>query len=318
MRAVVIEAFGGVETLQIKRVPDPLPQDHEILIRIAYAGVNPVDWKIREGRLSDRLPHQFPLIPGWDAAGTVTAVGSRVTAFAPGDQVFSYCRKPLVQAGTYAEYVCCDASHAALKPTNLSFAQAAAVPLAALTAWQALFDFAQVKKGQKVVILAGAGAVSSFAIQFAKHAGALICTTCPAAKQPYVRSLGADITIDYAPRPLTTPIQAIKAWAPKGVDLVLDTVGGPQLKDYLSLIHPTGTLVSIVKMITPEYGEKDNIKTGFLFVRPNGAQLTQIAHLIETQEIRAPHVIEMALEQAALAQTQSQEGHPQGKLVLRV
>src|SRR5437870_2427248 len=138
MKAIAIKDFGGVEKLTVTDLPKPEPAVNELLIEVRYTAVNPVDWKIREGHLKERLPHKFPLIPGWDAAGIVSAVGSNVKNFKPGDEVFAYCRKPTVQWGTYAEYITFDAELVAHKPKNINFAQAAAIPLVGLTAWQSL------------------------------------------------------------------------------------------------------------------------------------------------------------------------------------
>src|ERR1700733_2368139 len=190
MKAMVIEKFGHEEQLHLGDIPTPLPSDNEVQIQVLYSAVNPVDWKIREGLMKNFLPHEFPLILGWDAAGIVKAIGKNVKKFKVGDEVFAYCRKPIVKWGTYAEYVCFDADNIALKPNNINFAEAAAIPLAGLTAWQALFDFAKLKKGESILIHGGAGGVGSFAIQFAKHAGAKVITTASKQNHDYVKKLG--------------------------------------------------------------------------------------------------------------------------------
>lgn len=149
MKAIVIKEFGGADKLTFTDVPKPETGANELLIEVRYAAVNPVDWKIREGYLKNFLPHEFPLIPGWDVSGSVVEVGQNVKHFKIGDEVFAYCRKPIVQWGTYAEFVSFDADNIALKPQNISFAQAAAIPLVGLTAWQALFEAARLKKGKQ-------------------------------------------------------------------------------------------------------------------------------------------------------------------------
>ncbi|HYN39160.1 MAG TPA: NADP-dependent oxidoreductase, partial [Rhodospirillales bacterium] len=161
MRVMVIDGFGGAERLHPAELPAPVPAAGEVLIRIVCAGVNPVDWKIREGWLQSLFPHQFPLIPGWDAAGTIAAVGDGVEGFAIGDRVWAYCRKPEVQWGTYAEYVTMPADAVAPMPGSLDFEEAAAIPLVGLTSWQALFDAAGLAAGQSVLIHAGAGGIGS-------------------------------------------------------------------------------------------------------------------------------------------------------------
>ena len=216
MKAIIINGFGGADGLQMAEVPTPTAQADEVLIRVAYAGVNPVDWKIREGMLEGLFEHRFPLILGWDAAGTVAAVGTAVTDFKVGDKVYAYCRRPIVQWGTYAEYLAMESSAVAPIPANLTFAQAAAIPLTALTSWQALFDAGQLKAVQSVLIHAGAGGTGGMAIQFAKHAGGTVFTTASAGNHEYVRSLGADHVIDYQRESF---VEVVKNKSPDGVDL---------------------------------------------------------------------------------------------------
>lgn len=315
MKAVVIDHFGGTETLKFTDVPNPEPKEHEVLIRVEYAAVNPVDWKIREGVLKNRLPHEFPIIPGWDASGTIAGIGANVRNFKIGDPVFAYCRKPVIHEGTYAEFICFDSANVAIKPSNISFAEAAGIPLAALTAWQALFDFAKLKQDQSVLIHAGAGGVGSFAIQFAKMHGADVWTTCSENHNDYVKSLGASHCIDYNKENF---VDIIKERFKDGIDLVFDSVGGETLRNSIPLVKKGGTLITITEIIAPEVGENHQIKAGFVFVRPNGVELTEIAHLIEEGKIKVPHTTEMTLEEASLAQDKSRAGHTQGKIVLKV
>lgn len=315
MKAIAIETFGGSDRLKLMDLPVPEPADDEIRIEVACAGVNPVDWKMREGMLKDAFPHGFPLIPGWDAAGTVHATGSAVTAFRPGDKVYAYCRKPQVQWGTYAEYVTVSAGVAAPIPPNLSFAQAATVPLAALTAWQALISFALLVPGQTVLIHAGAGGVGGFAIQFAKHRGAKVYTTARAVNHDYVRGLGADAAIDYTTQDF---VSAVKALEPPGVDVLLDTVGGDTLERSYRAVRPDGVLVSIVDLPDPRTAELFNIRSGYVFVEPNGEQLREIGRLMEAGMVRPPAIEEMPLEAAAAAQDKSRAGHVRGKIMLKV
>ena len=227
MKAIVIDSFGGIDQLKMKPVPKPIPEDNEVEIEIAYTGVNPVDWKIREGMLKARMPYKFPLIPGWDASGIVSSKGKKASKFEVGDEVFAYCRKPAIQWGTYAEYICCDENHVALKPKNISFAEAASIPLAALTAWQVLFDVGKLQKGHTILIHAGAGGVGGFAIQFAKNLGAKVFSTCSASNLDYVKHLGCDRPIDYKAQNF---VEVIKQEVPQGLDFVLDTMGGKFFK----------------------------------------------------------------------------------------
>lgn len=315
MKAMVIESFGGEETMRMGEIPTPEPAPDEVQIRVRYAGVNPVDWKIREGYLNDRLPHHFPIVLGWDAAGEVSAVGKEVKDFKAGDNVYTYCRKPIIKLGTFAEYVCVEASHVALKPTTINFAEAASVPLAALTAWQALFDFAQLKEGQTVLIHAGAGGVGSFAIQFAHLVNAKVITTASTRNHGYVKKLGADSIIDYTKEDF---VAKVKELYPEGVDLVFDCVGGDTLKKSLDCVCRGGTLVSICSYIDAHYGANQDVKTGYVFVEPNGKQLQNFAKLIEEGKLLAPNVKEFPLSDAAGVLEISKQGHTQGKLVLKV
>lgn len=315
MKAVTIDSFGDISTLHLSQVQKPEPGPKEVQIALSYAAVNPVDWKICEGHLKTRLPHQFPLILGWDGAGTVSAVGKEVRHFKVGDKVFAYFRKPTVQWGTFAEYVCFEADHVALKPDNIDFAEAAAIPLTALTAWQALFDDVKLQRGETVLIHAGAGGVGGIAIQLAKNAGAKVISTARQEKHSYVKELGADVVIDYTKKSF---VEEIKKIAPQGVDVVFDTVGGQTLKDSLNALRPGGRLVSIVEKLDPAVGKPRTITITYHFVNPNGAQLKQIGDLIKTGKVRPPAIEEMKLEDAAQALEKSREGRLKGKIVLKI
>lgn len=315
MKAVVIEHFGGLEEVKMADVPRPTPAKGEVLIRIRDAGVNPVDWKIGEGALKEKLPHEFPLILGWDAAGEIAEVGDGVKGFKAGDAVFAYCRKQVVRHGTFAEYIALDAKYVALKPKTLNFAEAAAIPLVALTAWQSLFDFAHLKEGDTVFISAGAGGVGSFAIQFAKWKKAKVYTTASPNHHAYVKSLGADHVIDYNKEDFA---KVIMQKEPKGLDVVYDCVGGSTLRASFPLVKKGGTLVSIVNFNVEELGKPYPIRSGFVFVAPNGEQLATIAGLIDKGAVKSAHIEELKLEDAVLALKKVKEGHTQGKIVLKV
>jgi NADPH2:quinone reductase len=315
MKACVIESFGGAEVMKIKEVPKPEPKPNEVLIKVVCASVNPVDWKIREGYLKSRVPHEFPIILGWDAAGVVESVGKDVHGFEGGDHVYAYCRKPVVKDGTFAEYVVVDARHVSHKPENLTMAQAASIPLTALTAWQSLFDFANVREGNTVMIHAGGGGVGSMAIQFAKNAKAKVITTASAKHHAYVKKLGADVIIDYTKDDF---VEKVKEVAPKGVDFVYDTVGGGIAEKSLGLVKDGGSLVSIVELIDESFGARNKVKTGFVFVAPNGQELETIAKLIEEGKVVAPLIEEFVLDDAPEALEKNRAGHTQGKIVIHV
>jgi NADPH2:quinone reductase len=315
MRAVVFDAFGGSEKLRMAEVHKPAPAAGEVLIEVHCASVNPVDWKIREGMLAELFPYEFPIVPGWDAAGVVAGLGKGVTAFRVGDRVYAYCREPKVQHGTYAEYVTMAADAVAPMPRNLDFAGASTIPLTGLTAWQSLFDAGTLSAGQKVLIHAGAGGVGSLAIQFAKTAGAIVYTTAHGRNHAYVKGLGADAAIDYAREKF---VDAVRALAPEGLDLVFDTVGDHVQRESYKTLKRGGMLVSIANL--PESGEADRYgaRTNFVFVSPNGGQLREIAALIEAGKVRPAEYEVIPLDRAAEAQERSRTGHVRGKIVLNI
>ena len=315
MRAIVIESFGGPEVLRPADLPSPEPAGNEVLIEVAYAAVNPVDWKTREGRLAGRFPHEFHVILGWDAAGTVKGVGKNVTGFRIGDRVYAYCRKPKVRFGTYAEFVAMDHTAVAPMPENVGFAEAASIPLAGLTAWQSLFDAANLSAGDRVLIRGGGGGVGSLAIQFAKHAGAKVYTTARKANHEYVTSLGADVAIDYTAEDF---VDAVRKRESGGIALVFDAVGGDAQRKCYHVLKRGGMLVSIVDAPDEERARSFGVKTAYVFVSPNGEQLRRITALMESGAVRAPVIEEMGLKDAAEAQRRSKAGHVRGKIVLKV
>jgi len=315
MKAIIIEKFGKSSQLKVAQIPTPRPSDHEVQIAIEFSSVNPVDWKILEGYL-ESYPHEFPLVLGWDAAGRITKVGKHVREFKVGDDVFCYCRKPFLKWGTYAEYVCVDVSQIAYKPKNISFAEAAAIPLVALTAWQSLFDDGKLQRNEKVLIHAGAGGVGSMAIQLAKSAGAYVITTTSKKNAEYVKALGADFIIDYTKERFT---DQINEKFPEGIDLAFDTIGGEVCYENFQVLKHNGRLVSILEQFgLGEHKAPKGISCHYVFVEPNGRELQQIATLIEKGKIVPPKIEVMRLEEAARALEKSKTGHVAGKIVLNI
>jgi NADPH:quinone reductase-like Zn-dependent oxidoreductase len=315
MKAAVVEKFGGLEQIHVRDIPTPTPRKGEVKIEVHAVGVNPVEWKITEGVLKDVLPHQFPFVLGWDVAGVVCELGEGVTNLKKGDHVFGYCRGDKVHVGTFADYVCFDAHHVVQMPSNLSFAQAAALPLVALTAWQALFDVADLKKGQTCLILAGAGGVGSVAIPLARWAGATVGTTARSANDAYVRKLGANFVIDHSKENVW---EALKKRYPKGVDFVFDCVGGDALRDCYQMVKKGGHLVSIVAAPDRKKADSCGIHASHVFVRPNGEELTKIKDLIEKHQLPLPQIEEMPFDQLIPALEQIKGGHTRGKIVLNL
>ncbi|CUW41019.1 NADPH:quinone reductase; Zinc-containing alcohol dehydrogenase superfamily [Magnetospirillum sp. XM-1] len=315
MKAILCDRFGGSEVMRLGEIETPSPGPGEVLIRIHAAGVNPVDWKIREGGLARLFPCKFPLIPGWDAAGTIAALGDGVTGLSVGERVWSFCRKPDIQWGTYAEYVVMSADSVAPMPANYTFAQASTVPLAALTAWQSLLEVAQLRSGQSVLIHAGAGGVGGFAVPIAKWVGATVIATAQAANHDYVRSLGADHVIDYATEDF---VAATSVLAPEGVDMAFGTVGGEVLTRSYETVKPGGLLVSITDKTDRDLAERLGIRCKYVFVKPDAGHLRRLSSLAEQGVLRVPDIVEMPLARAAEALDLSRTGHVRGKIVLTV
>jgi NADPH:quinone reductase-like Zn-dependent oxidoreductase len=290
-------------------LPRPALRENDVLMEIRAASVNPVDWKIREGYLQDNLHYSFPLILGWDAAGVVVEVGRGVSRFKVGDKVFS--RTDIARNGTYAEFVAVDERYVALKPAAVSFEMAAAVPLAGLTAWQALVDYAGIKHGDKVLIHAGSGGVGSFAIQLAKSRGCFVATTCSTAHVDFVRSLGADQVVDYTKGDFSLQLH--------DYDVVFDTIGGDTYRTSFKVLKQQhGVMISILEQPDHELAEKSGVRVGYLFMQPNGEELEQLGRLLESGQIKPAVGKILPLEEARQAQILSQSHHARGKIVLQV
>ncbi|MBJ6141924.1 NADP-dependent oxidoreductase [Hymenobacter sp. BT559] len=317
MKAVRIHAFGGPEVLQLEDVARPVPAPDEILIQVQASGVNPVDWVVREGG-NDALRAflTLPLTLGWDAAGTVAEVGSDVTAFQKGDVVYGVPN--FTGNGSYAEYCAAKASQFARKPGSLSFVEAAAVPLAGLTAWAALFEQGQLRAGQRVLIQGASGGVGSFAVQFAKAKGAYVIGVASASNLGYLRELGADEVIDYRSQPLADAV--------RDVDVVLEASpvrdNAERLKA-VSLLKEGGIFVSV----NLDYPFNEEVlaalaqkhATGALSAnQPRQDWLTEIAQLIDAGQVKVLVSKVFSLAQVAEAHRESATWHVRGKLVLDV
>jgi NADPH2:quinone reductase len=313
MKAIAINEFGGRDKLQLIDLPVPEVLEGEILVQVKAAGVNPVDWKIREGYLKDLFSHQFPVILGWDAAGLVEGVGNGVKRFKSGDEIFAYCRKPIVHGGAYGEYILLKEEHAALKPKNISFEEAASIPLAALTAYQSLFDAANLQPGETILIHAAAGGVGGFGVQLARGHGAVVWATASSRNKAYVQDLGASQVVDYTQENFG---KAILSQYPAGVDVVLDCVGGEVLEKSAEIVKEGGHLISIVD--DPTGLARDDIHKEFVFVAPNSTQLTELARMVEQGRLKTylSQVFPFGLEEARKAHELSESGHTRGKMVL--
>lgn len=309
MKAVRIHAYGGPEMLHYEEnIPRPALRSDDLLIRVRAAAVNPVDWKIREGWLQGFLHHILPLTLGWDVSGEVVEVGPEAHGFTVGDEV--YARPDIERDGTYAEYIAVKASEVALNPVTLDPVQAAAVPLTALTAWQALVDAAQLQAGQTVLIHAAAGGVGSLAVQLAKARGARVIATASAVNIGLVTQLGADQFIDYT--------QTRFEEAAKDVDVVLDTIGGDTQERSWQTLRPGGILVSVVSPPSETVAAERGVRSVFVFIHPSGEQLTAIAQLIDEGRIKPLIHTVLPLNEVRQAHVISQGGHARGKIVLRI
>jgi NADPH:quinone reductase-like Zn-dependent oxidoreductase len=309
MKAIRIHTFGGTEVLQYEDIPIPTINSDEFLIRIFIAGVNPIDWKVREGYRQDVLRHSLPLILGWDFSGMVAAVGSATTAFKLGDAVYGH--PSMLRNGAYAEYIAVKENEIAFKPIALDYVDAAVVPLSALTAWQALFDIAHLAPGQKILIHAAAGGVGHYAVQLAKWKGAYVIGTASNKNKSFLSDLGVDEFIDYT----TTPFEKII----NNVDVVFDTVGGETQMKSWSVLKKNGILVSIVdpKHID-EQAAKFDVRGRYFVVSSNPEQLLKITELIDLGFLK-PHIETIfSLENAAKAHRLLQTGHVTGKIALVV
>ena len=309
MKAVRIHEYGGPDVVRYEEAPRPEPGPGEVLVRVQAAGVNPVDWKTRSGGgQADKIGDRFPMVLGWELSGTVEEIGPEVDGLVVGDEVFGLVRFP--QPGeTYAEYAAVPAHELAPKPPGLSHAEAAAVPLAALTAWQALFDAGGLESGQTALVHAAAGGVGHLAVQLARWKGARVIGTASAANAEFLRSLGAE-PVDYADQRFED--------VASDVDLVLDSLGGEVLERSFSVLRPGGVLVSIRAQPSSEQAERHGVRATRVLVEPNADELRRIASLLESGEVRPVIHEELPLSEVGRAHQLSEEGHTRGKIVLRV
>ena len=308
MKAIRIHNYGAPEVLKYEDAPRPEPQAGEVLVRVHAAGVNPIDWKVREGHMKDFWPHKFPLILGWDLSGVVEKVGVGVSRFKIGDEVYSI--PDPTRDGAYAEYIVVRESELSLKPKSLHHVHAAAAPLAALIAWQALFDAGQLVSGQRILIHGGSGGVGHVAVQLAKWKGAYVFATASTKNQELLRELGVDEPIDYTKQKFED--------VARDVDLVLDLIGGETQERSWSVLKKGGVLLSLVQPPSVEKAKALGVRAAFVAGHSSGAQLAEIAKLIDSGELKPIIDRILPLSEARRAHELSQSGHIHGKIVLRV
>jgi alcohol dehydrogenase len=331
MKAMIIERYGKIP-LKLADMPVPTIGENDVLAEIAAASINPVDYKIRDGRLRMLKKFKMPLILGNDFSGVVKELGKRVTKFKAGDQIYGRAMKDRI--GTFAEYIAIDENAISLKPKNLSFEEAASIPLVGLTSYQALHDILKLTSGQKVLIQAGAGGVGSFAIQLAKTMGVYVATTTSKAGYELVKSLGADQIIDYKNESFDIILQ--------DYDGVFDTIGGKTLDKAFSIVKPGGQVVSISGLPNARFGQEYGsgflkttlfrlvtlkisklekqykVKYTYLFMKPSGEQLKIITELIELGKIRPVIDQIFPFEEAQSALEYSETGRAKGKVILKI
>ncbi|EMY69782.1 NADP-dependent oxidoreductase [Leptospira vanthielii] len=332
MKAYTIQRYSKKNTLQFAEMPEPILKENDVLVEVHAAGVNLLDSKIRNGEFKLILPYKFPLILGHDVAGVVVKIGSGVQKFKEGDKV--YARPADYRIGTFAELIAIDETDVAIKPRNLTMEEAASIPLVGLTAWQTLVEKANIQKGQKVLIQAGSGGVGSFAIQLAKHLGATVATTTSESNFELVKSLGADIVIDYRKDDFETIL--------KDYDLVLHSQDVKTLEKSLRILKPGGKLISIsgppdtdfaaeitsnwfIKTIinllslgVRKKAKKQKVIFQFLFMRAQGNQLNEITKMIESGIIRPVVDKVFPFEKVNEAMAYVESGRSKGKVVVKV
>ena len=332
MKVFILKRYGKKEKLHLTQVAEPVVKENEVLVQVHSAGVNLLDSKIKNGEFKLILPYKTPFTLGHDVAGVVTKVGSKISKFKVGDEVYS--RPADHSIGTFAEYIAINENDVALKPKNLTMDEAASIPLVGLTVWQALVEKASLKKGEKVFIQAGSGGVGTFAIQLAKHLGATVATTTSAANTNLVKSLGADIVIDYK----NVDFEAIL----KDYDVVLNSQDTKTLEKSLRVLKPGGKAISISGPPDPDFGKEINanwflkivlkmlsagirrkakrrgVTFSFLFMRAQGQQLTQISKLIESGAIKPTIDKVFPLDKTNDALAYVEAGRAKGKVIIHV
>jgi NADPH:quinone reductase-like Zn-dependent oxidoreductase len=308
MKAVRIHAYGGPETLVYEEADCPTPGLGQVLIRVYATGVNPIDWKIREGWFKGIFDYSLPLILGTDMAGVVESVGEGVTTLKSGQTVYGVVDMTL--SGSYAEYALGRAEAIAPKPETISYLEAATIPIVSMTAWQGLFEVGELSAGQSVLIHAAAGGVGSFAVQFAKLHGLRVISTASTQNLTYVYELGADEVIDYHTTDFEQRVH--------DVDMVFDTLGGEIQTRSLKVLKPGGILVSTATPPDPQLAAQAGVRATMMMVQPQATLLTKIAKLIDQGKVKLPNHQVFPLYEVRQAHELSQRGHVRGKLVLQV
>ena len=308
MKAIVVHEYGGPEVLHYEEAPRPQPNDNEVLIRVIAASVNPVDAAIRSGKYAEYFHTKLPLIPGMDAAGVIEKAGSKITALKAGDPVYAFFT--LREEGGYGEFALAKEGEVARKPSSITYEEAAAVPAAGSTAWQALVDAAKLGPGQTVLIHGGSGGVGHFAIQIAKARGARVIATASTANQEFLKKLGVDQAIDYT----ATKFEDVV----KDVDVVLDAVGGDTLRRSYSVVKKGGIIVTIAGEPDQAALDAHGIRGVSISAAPKSETFAELTRLIEDGKVKPVVTQVFPLAEVAKAQEQIATRHTRGKIILRV
>jgi alcohol dehydrogenase len=332
MKAFLLDRYGGDDAVRAGEVPEPELREGDVLVEVHAASINPLDLRIRNGKLKAILPYRLPLILGNDLAGVVVRVGAGVRRFKPGDEV--YARPDQRRIGAFAEFISMAEDDVAHKPRELTMEEAASVPLVGLTAWQALVETANVKTGQKVLIHAGSGGLGTFAIQLAKHLGAVVATTTSEANRDLVKRLGADVVIDYRNQDFEAAL--------RDYDVVLDTQGGKTLDKSLRVLKPGGKIISVSGPPDPDFARdlglnpvlrlairllsyrtrsrarRRGVSYSFLWMSASGDQLAQIASLIDAGDINPVVDRVFPFDSTKQALAYAETGRARGKVVIKV
>jgi len=307
MRAITYSRYGDPDVLELTEQPDPKVGPDAVLVRVRAASVNPVDWKARQGHLDRLLDVEFPVVPGWDVAGVVERPGLDTPELAAGDEVFGYVRKDWLHGGTFAELVAAPVRTLARKPASLSFEEAAAVPLAGLTAFQTVRR-AGVRAGQTVLVHGASGGVGGFAVQLARVAGARVIGTASTAHHDHLRGRGVE-PVAYG----DGLVDRVRALAPGGVDVILHYGGSDGVAQAPDLLAPGGTIVSIL-----DARARDELGGHYVWVRPDAADLAELGRMIDDGQVLVDVAAVLDLADAREAHRLSETGHPRGKVVVRV
>lgn len=312
MKASYYEEFGELNQIKSGDLDKPEPGEGEVLVRVKSAGVNPVDAAVARGMLKDAIPAEFPVIPGWDVAGTVEENGFGAKRFSKGDEVYAYARRPKIQHGTFAEYIALPESYLAYRPKKISFEEAGGIPLVGLTAYQSIFEVGNLEKGHTLLILGASGGVGTLAIQLAKSVGAKVIGVASAKNHKYMKKIGADEVIDYSAGHVG---KSVKEIASGGVDLLFHCSRGNSLEQCMEsdVLKKSGRVVSITKSKPePDW----DVTYDYVFVEPNAVQLAHIAELADNGKVKVPQIQTFSLDEAGEALQKVETLHTRGKLVI--